>query len=133
MKWIFVAAAVPIIFVACAFDLAHVKYKPAVLSTCPENCPDFTMASEKQLTNLPCGYHRTLKQNSRWCMVGKIDAGDVYKPSSQCLTIECSNVYEAYLVMNGRVLNGFYLPVEDGYVALDNPIELEIKFKEKEK
>jgi hypothetical protein len=29
--------------------------------------------------------------------------------------------------MNGNTLSGFYLPVEDGYVELDKPVELEIK------
>ena len=60
-------------------------------------------------------------------MIGKIQAGNVYKPLNQCLTIECSNIFEAYLVMNGNMLNGFYLPVENGYVALDSPVELETK------
>lgn len=127
MKWMALVVAAQFFFIACAFDLAHVKYKPAVISACSENNQPLTIATEKQLTNLPCGYQRTLKQDSKWSMVGKIEAGNVYKPLNQCLTIECSNVFEAYLVMNGNMLNGFYLPVEDGYVALDKPIELELK------
>lgn len=127
MKWMALVAVAPFFFIACAFDLAHVKYEPAVLSTCSDNCPPLTISAEKQLTNLPCGYNRTLKQDSKWSMVGKIDAGNVYKPLNQCLTIECSNVFEAYLVMNGNMLNGFYLPVENGYVALNKPIEIQTK------
>ena len=127
MKWIVLILATPMIFSGCAFDLAHVNYKPATFSACSEKCPDLTIATEKQLTKLPCGYQRTLKQDSKWSMVGKIDAGNVYKPTNQCFTIECSNIFEAYLVMNGNMLNGFYLPVEDGYFALDNPVELETK------
>lgn len=127
MKWIVLISAALMIFSGCAFDLAHVNYQPATFSTCSENCPDLTIATEQQLTKLPCGYQRTLKKDSKWSMVGKIQAGNVYKPLNQCFTIECSNVFEAYLVMNGNTLSGFYLPVEDGYVELDKPVELEIK------
>ena len=109
---------------SCAFDLAHVKYKPAVLTVCSENCLSFVLQEEIALNNLPCGYKRKLKENSEWIMVGSIEAGDVYKPLNQCFTIECSNVFEAYLVMKNDELNGFYLPVEDGYVALGKTIKI---------
>ena len=117
----------PLIFLACAFDLAHVKYNPAEISICSENCPSFKIREEQIINNLPCGYKRTLKKDSEWILVGTIEAGDVYKPLNQCFTIECSNVYEAYLVMNSDDLNGFYLPVEDGYVALDKSIKIQTK------
>ena len=110
------------IFLSCAFDLAHVNYSPVDISICSENCPSFTILEEQHLKNLPCGYSRTLKKNSEWILVGTIEAGEVYKPRNQCFTIECSNIFEAYLVTNNDELNGFYLPVEDGYVALDKPI-----------
>lgn len=126
MKYIVLLIAAPIILAACAFDLAHVKFKPTAITACPENCRAFSIVTEKKLTNLPCGYDRTLKKDSKWIMIGTVEAGSVYKPTNQSLTVECSNVFEAYLVMNGNMLNGFYLPVEDGYIALAKTIELEI-------
>jgi hypothetical protein len=113
-----------IIFIGCAFDLAHVKYNPAILTECSEDCQTFILREELVLNNLPCGYKRTLKENSEWAMVGSIESGDVYKPLNQCLTIECSNVFEAYLVLNGHNIKGFYFPVEDGYMALKKPIQI---------
>ena len=126
-KWLFGFILTFIIIAGCAFDLANVKFIPVNLSTCTKNCSKFIISSEQLLTGLPCGYNKSLKKNSEWSMIGKIEAGDVYKPKNQCFTIECSNIFEAYLVMNGTKLNGFYLPVEDGFVSLDKQIELEIK------
>ena len=127
LKWIVSIACFSLLFVGCAFDLAHVDFKEATLSACSKNCPTITILSEKLLSNMPCGYDRTIKKDSEWSMVGTIDTGDVYKPLNQCFTVECSNIFEAYLVISDSWLNGFYLPVEDGYVALDEPTELELK------
>lgn len=113
-----------LIFLSCAFDVANIKYNPAKISICSENCPSFKVKKDQLLNNLPCGYNRTLRKDSVWVFVGEIEAGDVYKSTNQCFTIECSNVFEAYLVMNGNEINGFYLPVEDGYFALDKPINI---------
>ena len=112
------------IFFSCAFDLAHVKYDYAVLSPCSENCSFFVIEEDQILYNLPCGYKRTLKKDTKWILLGKIDYGDVYKPINQSFTIECSNVYEAYLVMNRTELKGFYLPVEDGYVHMKKSVKI---------
>jgi hypothetical protein len=73
---------------------------------------------------MPCGYKRKLKKDSEWKMVGSIAEGNVYKPINQCFTVECSNVFEAYLVVNENSLEGFYLPVEDGFVALEKSVEM---------
>ena len=114
----------PLFFLSCAFDVNNVKYNPAKISICSESCPSFKIAKDQLLNNLSCGYNRTLRQDSKWIYVGEIEAGDVYKPTNQIFTIECSNVFEAYLVINDNELNGFYLPVEDGYVALNKPIKI---------
>jgi len=122
MVWFVIISSA--LFVACAFDLAHLKYAPTTLTECNEECPTFTLKEELVLNNLPCGYNRKLKENSEWKKVGATEFGDVYKSLNQCLTLECSNVFEAYLVLNGNDITGFYLPVEDGYVALKNPIKI---------
>jgi hypothetical protein len=55
-----------------------------------------------------------------------IEQGEVFKPLDQCLTVECSNVFEAYLVVQNHQLTGFYLPVQDGFVPLKGPVDLPI-------
>ena len=113
-----------ILLISCAFDLAHVKYNPTVLVSCTENCPTFIIENDIFLNNLPCGYNRKIKKDSEWKMLGSIKEGKVFKPLNQCFTIECSNVFEAYLVLDGDNIIGFYLPVEDGFVILDKPVAI---------
>ncbi|MCG6536394.1 MAG: hypothetical protein L7F78_17235 [Syntrophales bacterium LBB04] len=114
-------------YVGCAFDLAHVRYKGTTLNTDGQGTKSFTLASDLPLSDMPCGYGRTLRSEVTWIMIGTIDHGEVYKSADQVLSVECSNVHEAYLVVTGKNLNGFYLPVEKGYVSLSKPIELKIK------
>jgi hypothetical protein len=114
-------------FVGCAFDLAHVRYKQTTLNTDGQGTKSFTLASDLPLSDMPCGYSRTLRNDVTWIMIGTIDHGEVYRSADQVLSVECSNVHEAYLVVTGKNLMGFYLPVEKGYVSLSKPIELIIK------
>ncbi len=109
---------------ACAFDLAHIKYGPAQIKGTAGTNKSFTIQEDVDLTGLPCGYSRKLLKNSKWECIGTIDQGEVYKPVNRCFTLECSNVYEAYLVIQNDKLMGFYLPVEKGFNALEKPIPL---------
>lgn len=51
--------------------------------------------------------------------VGTDPHGDVYKTEDQILTVEASNVYEAFIVISAGDLVGFYLPVEDAFLYID--------------
>ncbi len=111
---------------ACAFDLAHLKYEPIQIGAIPDASKTIVFQKEVKLTDLPCGYSRRLVKNKKWQLIGSIDTGDVYKPIDHCFTVECSNVFEAYLVLHENRLVGFYLPVEKGFVAVAEPIDLPI-------
>jgi hypothetical protein len=108
----------------CAFDLANIKPTTTEFMTCENDCKSFTVTEEIQLDNLPCGYNRTIKNGTRWRQTGKIPEGMVFKPVDTCFTIECSNVFEAYLVMNKEMIVGFYLPVEKGFVPNKKPVQI---------
>jgi len=110
---------------ACAFDLAHVAYSPTSLAPSAD-IPNTVILTAPVDVRTPCSHIRTLKGGSKWEFAGKIPEGDVYKPLSQVLTVECSNIFEAYLVLSGRTLVGFYLPVERGYVSVKKPVPLPI-------
>ena len=69
-------------------------------------------------------YQRKLLKGTKWQMIGSVSDGMVYKSSDQVLTLECSNVHEAYPVVLENRLVGFYLPFEKGLVKLSNPILL---------
>jgi hypothetical protein len=112
---------------SCAFDLAHVKYNNANFIGCKNNCREIHVKQEVQLNNLPCNYNRVIKKDTVWQQVGVISEGKVFKPLNQSFTVECSNIFEAYLVMDDTRLNGFFLPVQDGFVALKNPVQIPLE------
>ena len=111
---------------ACAFDLAHVTYTAATFQPMQNSTRTIVLSDEVRLTDTPC-YSRTLRKTTRWNQVGTIAEGDVLRSKDQVLTLECSNVHEAYLVMSGDKLIGFFLPVEKGFVPHSPPIALPIE------
>ena len=112
---------------ACAFDLAHVTYTAATFQPTQNSTRTLVLSDEVPLTDTPCSYSRTLRKTTRWDQVGAIAEGDVLRSKDQVLTLECSNVHEAYLVMSGDKLVGFFLPVEKGFVPHSPPIVLPIE------
>ena len=71
-------------------------------------------------------YNRVLARGSRWQLVGTTPQGRVYRRSDGVFTVEGAHVHEAYLVLAGDRLVGFYLPVEKAF-SPTTPVT--IKFK----
>ena len=61
------------------------------------------------------GYERVIRRGSMGQLVGRVPEGEIYKPMSQVFTIEGAHVHEAYLVLDGDKVVGFYLPVERAF------------------
>jgi hypothetical protein len=60
--------------------------------------------------------------------VGRTSEGDVYKPVGRVFTVEGAHIHEAYLVLVGNRLVGFYLPVERAFApAPAGPITLSFR------
>lgn len=116
---------IPLIY-GCAFDITHVRYHPAQLVSQQDINQFFVLKDNVSITSASC-YERTLRKDTKWRMVGSISEGNIYKPLDQVLTLECSNVHEAYLVVLDNHLVGFYLPVEKGFVKLSEHILLPIE------
>ena len=105
---------------ACAFDLIHVKQIPTQIESTNLSKPSFQL--EKEVNVDPGqGYKRKLKQGTKWNYVGTVSYGDVFRSKDQILTVEASNIHEAYIVVSSDKLVGFYLPVERSYSPLDGP------------
>lgn len=77
--------------------------------------------------SLSTGYGRSLKEGSLWKYVGTTPQGDVYKPVKNVFTIEGRNIYEAYIVLFGKELVGFYLPVEASFSLLKEKKSLQFR------
>ena len=73
---------------------------------------------------LSTGYGRTLPAGSRWQAVGLLPQGIVYKRLGDVFSIEGRHVHEAYLVVKGSVLQGFYLPGESSFSPLNPSVSL---------
>jgi outer membrane lipopolysaccharide assembly protein LptE/RlpB len=108
---------------SCAFDLVHVKQIPEQLES--TQSPQYPFQLERDVNvSLGTGYGRVLKQGTMWHYVGRISSGDVYKTKDQVLTIEASNIYEAYIVVSSGRLVGFYLPVERTFSPVSDSKDL---------
>lgn len=68
--------------------------------------------------NPTSNYPRTLAAGSRWRESGRITQGAVFRPVNGVLTVEGKHVHEAYLVLDGSQVVGFYLPVEQAFTAV---------------
>jgi hypothetical protein len=111
---------------ACAFDLVQVEQVPTQLQTNQDTKKAFVLDKEVRV-GLGTGYSRTLKQGTRWAFVGTIPQGDVYKTKDQVLTVEASNIHEAFIVVASGKIIGFYLPVEKTFTPLGEGTELVMK------
>ena len=56
---------------------------------------------------------------------GAIAQGTVYRAAQGVFTLEGANIHEAYLVLRGQELVGFYLPVEQAFSPLKDPVMLQ--------
>jgi hypothetical protein len=113
-------------FNACAFDVVHIKQIPLEMHSSATTNQSFKLIEEVKI-KLGTGYSRTLKKGTTWSQVGSVSYGDIFKTSDQILTVEGSNIYEAYIVVKDKNLIGFYLPVDQTYSPLKAPKELIIQ------
>jgi hypothetical protein len=110
-----------VVFMAlsCAFDVVRVKQIPTQLE--PVNAyQDQWILTKDIKVKLGTGYSRTLKAGTAWNLVGKTEYGDVYRTKDQILTVEGSNIYEAFIVVSDGYLVGFYLPAEQTFSPISS-------------
>jgi len=108
---------VSMLFNGCAFDVYRADLTPVLIDTSIATKDSFKLREDVEL-DIGFGYERQLQKGTTWNHIGTISYGDVYYSRDQILTIEASNIYEAYLVVMHGTLVGFYLPVEDAYYPL---------------
>jgi hypothetical protein len=113
-----------VILAGCFFDLPDVRYSPVAYEAIYPIQHFFTLAEDVYIPQASCWYSRTLRKNTRWELVGRFAGNEVFRSREQTFTIECTNTYEAYIVKSENQLIGFFLPVQNGFVKLGNPISL---------
>jgi hypothetical protein len=112
-----------ITFCGCAFDIVHITQIPVQYENATTQKSSFELTDEVNI-DLGTGYSRKLNNGTQWHYVNTITQGDIFKTKDQLLTIEGSNIYEAYIVVSQKQLVGFFLPVEETYSPLSTPTTL---------
>jgi len=93
----------------------------------PSQAPEVIRVSRDVPLSLATGYERRISARSEWRLVGAVADGAVYQPIDGVFTVEGANVHEAYLVLEGHSLVGFYLPVEGALTPLAPAVTLPIE------
>jgi hypothetical protein len=88
--------------------------------------PDTIVLARQTVVHIGTGYDRLLEARTRWRLVGAIPQGVVYRAAQGVFTVEGANIHEAYLVLRGEELVGFYLPVEQAFSPLKDGVPLSI-------
>ncbi len=117
------AGALAIALSGCALS---VPTAPVQLGRVPTSDPAQVRLLADADVRFSTGYERTLRSGSRWTAVGAVSQGTVYRPLDAVFSIEGRHVHEAYLVIQGKTLRGFFLPAESAFSPLDPPISLNL-------
>lgn len=73
---------------------------------------DVTMkAKRSRATNLKAG--------TRWSRIGSIEQGDVYNTKDQVVILNSFDVHEAAIVVDGDMIVGYFLKVEETFVEAE--------------
>ena len=112
MQWKGVLTLTVLGLAACAPEVVR---RPTQLTPVTEGSGD----TIEVLADLPIavgpGYRRVIGRGSLWRRIGRSGEGDVYKPVGRVFTVEGAQVHEAYLILDGDRVVGFYLPVERAF------------------
>ncbi len=76
---------------------------------------------------LDSGYERQLAAGTVLVEFGRVPQGQVFKPLNRVLTVEGAHMHEAYPVLRGNSIVGFYLPVEKAFSPLSRPVSLQFE------
>jgi hypothetical protein len=111
-RWRFVAQLGALGLAACAPEIVR---QPTQLTPVIEQPAGVIEILEDALIPVGPGYERVISRGSVWISIGRSLEGEVFKPVDRVFTVEGAHVHEAYLVLDGERLVGFYLPVERSF------------------
>lgn len=110
---------------ACASEVERSNVR---FSSYPEDPQRTVLRLTKAITLTPStGYSETVKAGSTWERTGAIPQGEVYRPVGTVFSVEGANRHEAYLVISADRIVGFYLPGEEAFAPLPQPVPLPVR------
>ena len=111
---------------ACAPEVVR---RPTQLTSVAEQVEDRIEIVETVSVLVGPGYRRVIRRGSLWTRIGRAAEGEVFKPVDGVFTVEGAHIHEAYLVLDGDLLVGFYLPVERAFAPVRDGKELRLSFR----
>ena len=112
--------------VACAPEVVR---RPTQLTSVAEEAKDTIEIVETVPVSVGPGYRRVIRRGSLWTRIGRSVEGEVFKPVDGVFTVEGAHVHEAYLVLDGDLLVGFYLPVERAFAPVRDGEEIRLSIR----
>ena len=113
-----------ILTAGCAHEVVR---HPATLTPAAAASGQIVEFQQEAEIALDSGYSRRLARGSRWAQAGTLPQGQAYKIVGGAFTVEGAHVHEAWLVVSGGELVGFYLPVEKAFTPLSTRARVELK------
>lgn len=120
---VFVSIAFAANIAGCASDVVR---STAILSSAAATDRQRIEIAQEAIVGSSSNYSRVLPAGSIWELRGVLPQGSVYKRVNGIFTVEGAHVHEAYLVVRGSQLVGYYLPVEQAYSPAE-PVSLKLK------
>lgn len=111
LRWMLVMSLGGLGLVACAPEI--VRQPTQLVPT--EQPGDTIEIVENASISVGPGYQRVIARGSVWTRIGRSAEGEVFKPVDRVFTVEGAHIHEAYLVLDGDRVVGFYLPVERAF------------------
>jgi len=117
----------------CALGLAacapEVVRRPTQLTSVAEQAGGTIEIVETVPIAVGPGYRRVIRRGSVWTRIGRSVEGEVFKPVDGVFTVEGAHIHEAYLVLDGDLLVGFYLPVERAFAPVRDGKEIRLSIR----
>lgn len=109
-----------LILTACA---AEVPRTPTNFVS--QSAPDNVLRIKDAITiDSGNAYPSKMPAHSQWRQIGSIPEGDVFKIQNDVFTVTGRHVHEACIVVKGKEIVGFYLPVEKAFTPVSKKVLL---------
>jgi hypothetical protein len=120
----FLSSAVLAACIALAGCAGEVVRHPTTLAMHSAGAQRVHVLSDGVTIRLDSHYERRLNAGTEFAEIGTLREGRVLKPVNATFTIEGRHHHEAYPVLQGNRVVGFYLPVEQSFSPLSQPVTL---------
>jgi hypothetical protein len=126
---LFVAALGAFGLVACAPEIVR---RPTELMPLTEQAGGTIEIVEDTSISVGPGYRRVIGRGSVWTRIGRSAEGEIFKPADRVFTVEGAHIHEAYLVLDGDRIVGFYLPVERAFSPVRDRTETRLSIRRRQ-